>query len=116
MRFVDKPWGYEQVLEEDNGQYCMKVLHVERCQRLSKQYHNEKCETMYCIAGNGVLELERDGEKTELSLWPGRYYTITPGTIHRLRATTHSAVTVLEASTTELDDVVRLEDDYARED
>ena len=114
MRLVDKAWGREKILEESNGRYVVKILEVDPGHRLSKQYHEIKCETMYCLYGNGFLEVERDGEKHEISMRPGRYFTIFPGDIHRLRATESSPVAVLECSTPELDDVVRLEDDYSR--
>jgi mannose-6-phosphate isomerase-like protein (cupin superfamily) len=113
-RFVDKPWGRERILEEENGRYVVKILEVDPGQRLSLQYHAEKCETMYCLYGNGMLEIEREGVRIEMAMMPGRYATIMPGDIHRLRATGTSPVAILEASTPELDDVIRIEDDYRR--
>jgi mannose-6-phosphate isomerase-like protein (cupin superfamily) len=113
MRIIDKPWGRERILEE-NQYYVVKILEVDPGQRLSRQYHEEKLETMYCLYGAGTLEIQRGNEKTELMMWPGRYWTIQPGDIHRLQSTASSPIAILETSTPQLDDVVRLEDDYSR--
>jgi len=115
MRIVSKPWGREKILEE-NDSYVVKILEVNAGERLSLQYHEEKLETMVCAYGAGALDIVHpDGREDTLSLWAGRFITIKPGTIHRLRASQTSPVAVVEASTTELDDVVRLEDDYGRD-
>ena len=110
---IDKPWGYELIVEQ-NDKYVMKKLYVESGQRLSLQYHEFKHETMYCIDGEGFLHLGAGMEERTIALFPGSSHTIPPGTIHRLQAAPYSHVTVLEASTSELDDVIRIEDDYAR--
>lgn len=117
QEIVDKPWGRERILEVNSG-YCVKILEVDPGQRLSLQYHVYKRETMYCLYGTGTLELHdpTTGMKGRMTLLPGRYYTIEPGMIHRLYTAPTSPVAVLEASTPELDDVERLEDDYGRQD
>jgi len=114
QRIVLKPWGRERIIEA-NDKYAFKILEVDPGQRLSLQYHENKRETMYCIYGCGTLFLT-DGEvHREMTLLPGRHVTIEPGTVHRLVASETSPVMVMEASSPELDDVVRLEDDYSRE-
>lgn len=118
MRIVLKPWGRERILEA-NDAYAFKILEVDPGQRLSLQYHKEKRETMYCLYGHGTLWLVYTGEDDlrqdrKISLLPGRCITIEPGTIHRLEASSTSPLAVMEASSPQLDDVVRLEDDYSR--
>jgi len=113
MKLVNKPWGRERILEA-NDKYAMKILEVDPGQRLSIQYHEKKRETMYCLYGFGTLYLTNDDGVRQVSMLPGRYVTIEPGTIHRLEAGESSPLAVMEASSPELDDVVRLEDDYDR--
>lgn len=113
QRIVPKPWGRERIIEA-NEKYAFKILEVDPGKRLSLQYHEKKCETMYCLYGTGTLFLSQDGESREMTLLPGRHVTIIPGTVHRLEASQTSPVVVIEASSPELEDVVRLEDDYNR--
>lgn len=113
MKIIPKPWGRERIIEA-NDKYAFKILEVDPGQRLSLQYHEEKHETMYCIYGCGTLFLSNDQGTREMTLLPGRFITIEPGTVHRLIASETSPVMVMEASSPELDDVVRLEDDYSR--
>jgi mannose-6-phosphate isomerase len=108
MKRVEKPWGYE-VWWAVTDRYVGKFIHVNAGQALSLQYHNQKHESMYCLRGEGELLL---GDKA-LHLNPGDAAEIPPGTTHRLTAI--SDVDVIEVSTPELDDVVRLEDRYGRE-
>jgi quercetin dioxygenase-like cupin family protein len=77
---------------------------------LSLQFHAVKKETMYCVDGVGYLEI--DGKVRNMV--PGTFVTIEPGQVHRLGTDETCYIDVLECSTTELDDVVRLEDDYER--
>ncbi|MCV0439772.1 MAG: cupin domain-containing protein [Hydrogenophaga sp.] len=113
QRIVLKPWGRERIIEA-NDQYAFKILEVDPGQRLSLQYHEKKRETMYCVYGCGTLFLTDGDNHREMTLLPGRHVTIEPGTVHRLVASETSPVMVMEASSPELDDVVRLEDDYSR--
>ncbi|CAB1128092.1 Cupin [Candidatus Hydrogenisulfobacillus filiaventi] len=106
---VDKPWGYE-VWWAVTGRYAGKILHVEAGQSLSLQYHRVKEESMYCLAGEGILEL--DGRRRPFRA--GQAVHIPPGTRHRLQAVT--ALEVVEVSSPELEDVVRLADRYGRAD
>jgi mannose-6-phosphate isomerase len=111
-RRVLKPWGYELIWAEGD-RYVGKILHIERGQQLSFQYHRQKEETIYVFSG--VLELQvalGDGPRQTLRLDPGQSFHIPPGLRHRMTAI--ETCDVLEASTPELDDVVRLEDRYGR--
>jgi mannose-1-phosphate guanylyltransferase len=105
--FVSKPWGYE-IWWAHTDKYVGKVLSVRQGQALSLQYHERKMETMLCLSGKGTLLV--DGKA--VSLGPGMSATIAPKTVHRLEA--ESDLTVLEISTPEVDDVVRVDDRYGR--
>lgn len=111
-RRVEKPWGYELIWAE-TPQYIGKILHIERSGQLSYQYHEHKIETVYVLAG--VVELEvatTDGPRQRLRLQPGQSFHVPPGLRHRMTAI--ETCDILEASTPELEDVVRLEDRYGR--
>ena len=113
---VDKPWGHE-IRWAINKKYLGKVLYIKAGRRLSKQYHKVKDETIYVLNGVLVLELGRgtDEEPVDVKvLKEGESHRITPNTIHRFRAPLSSSVRLIEVSTPEIDDVVRLEDDYGR--
>jgi mannose-6-phosphate isomerase len=115
MRRVPKPWGYELVFAE-NERYAGKILHLEAGHSLSLQYHERKDETLYVLKGEVRLsvEVEIEGEKTmrEIRLAEGEAFRIRPGVKHRMRA--DEPVDLVEVSSPELDDVVRLEDAYGR--
>ena len=109
---VDKPWGYELIWAKAD-RYVGKILHIDAGQALSYQYHRVKEETVYVLSGTLKLHVaEGDEEPRELTLEVGQAFHITPGLRHRFEAT--EDVDLLEASTPELDDVVRLEDRYGR--
>lgn len=111
-RRVDKPWGYELIWGHTQD-YVGKILHVEAGHALSLQYHEIKDETMYLLSGE--LEIEMGDHEDDLRthvLLPGQSVRLPPGRRHRLTARTTSDV--IEVSTPELDDVVRLEDRYGR--
>ena len=108
---VEKPWGYELHWAKTE-RYVGKVLHVKAGQALSLQYHNRKDETIYLYAGKMLFEIERNGELTKREMQPGDSVHVTPKTVHRMTAI--EDCDVLEVSTPELDDVVRLEDRYGR--
>ena len=111
VRRVDKPWGYELIWAQ-TSRYVGKVLHINRGHRLSLQYHNRKDETIYVLSGQLRLVVDEGKGVAELDLAPGDSYHIAPLTKHRMIAITDCDLA--EASTTELDDVVRLEDAYGR--
>ena len=112
MRRVPKPWGHEIVFAETE-RYAGKILHIEPGHRLSLQYHEKKDETLYVLSGEVYLSVEVDGVMRELKLVPGETYRILPGVRHRMRA--EADCELVEVSTPELTDVVRLEDAYGRE-
>ena len=111
MRRVPKPWGHELIFAE-NDRYAGKILHIEPGHLLSLQYHERKDETFYVLKGEVNLTIEKDGELTEIRLGEGSAYRIRPGERHRMRA--EAPCDLIEVSSPELDDVVRLEDAYGR--
>jgi mannose-6-phosphate isomerase-like protein (cupin superfamily) len=108
---IDKPWGYE-LHWAVTDRYVGKVLHVKAGHALSLQYHNRKDETIHLYSGRLLFEIDRDGELIGWEMRPGESVHVPPKTIHRMTAL--EDCDVLEASTPELDDVVRLEDRYGR--
>ena len=108
-RRVEKPWGYELIWAHSEH-YCGKLLFIREGEQLSLQFHNEKDETIYVHEGKIEIELGEDAEPQIVEA--GAAFRIRPGMIHRWRALEDALV--LEASTPELDDVVRLEDRYGR--
>jgi len=112
MRRVDKPWGHELIWAEAE-RYVGKILHIRAGQKLSRQYHNVKDETFLVQSGEMDLQIGPEGEMRTLRMKPNDVFHCTPKTIHRMIAVTD--VDVLEVSTPELGDVVRLEDAYGRE-
>jgi mannose-6-phosphate isomerase len=110
---VDKPWGYELVWAKTE-RYAGKILFVKAGESLSLQFHNVKDEAWYVLSGRAEVELGGVGERvlnTEV-VGPASAFHFPPGTVHRVTAVEDT--TILEASTPELDDVVRLEDRYGR--
>jgi mannose-6-phosphate isomerase-like protein (cupin superfamily) len=112
MRRVEKPWGYE-VIWAETDRYVGKLLHIRAGHKLSRQYHVRKDETF--LVQEGVMNLEI-GEPPNVEvrhLQKGESFHCTPRTVHRMVAP--EDVDVIEVSTPDLDDVVRLEDSYGRE-
>jgi mannose-6-phosphate isomerase len=110
---VEKPWGYELHFALVDGTYCGKVLHVNRGHALSLQYHERKEETICVQTGRLLFEVGAGNDDLEsFELLPNESVHIRPGVRHRMTAIEDTDV--LEASTTELDDVVRLQDRYGR--
>lgn len=110
---IDKPWGFELIWAH-TGRYVGKILHINKGESLSYQYHRIKDETVRLLSGILEMDLETDGIKSSIRLNPGDCLHITPGTKHRMFAV--EECDVLEVSTPELEDVVRLEDRYGRAD
>lgn len=106
-KIVEKPWGRE-IWYAVTDRYAGKVLEVRGGHALSLQYHRRKKETLYFRRGSGTLVL---GD-AEIPIRPELTVTIEPGTRHRIVA--ESDLEILEVSTPDLDDVVRLEDRYGR--
>ncbi len=111
-RTVPKPWGHELVFAE-TARYAGKLITIRAGESLSYQYHNVKEETVHVLSGSLGLEVEEDGLRQTLRLGPGVSFHIRPGTRHRMFAEA-ADVLIVEVSSPELDDVVRLEDRYGR--
>ncbi len=114
VRHVPKPWGHETIWAHTD-RYVGKILHITAGQALSVQYHERKDETVYLLQGEMKYWVQLPGEieLQDQRLTTGQSFRITPGTIHYMEAITDCDV--LEASTPELDDVVRIKDRYGRE-
>lgn len=136
VKVVDKPWGWEKWIQPGSDVYpfVLKQLLLRAGQRTSLQVHQYKSESIIILSGEGVLltydpyfdcELYLEGEysdnvleyiKDNLVAHPitaGSMFSTPPGTVHRMVATTD--LLYVEASTTELDDVIRLQDDQKRD-
>jgi mannose-6-phosphate isomerase len=112
-RRVEKPWGHE-VIWAHTGRYAGKVIVIEAGKRLSLQVHHRKEESIYVISGRLRLHLEDDaGEMRHVDLGPGESGHVPVERRHRFEALEH--VELIEVSSPELDDVVRLDDDFGRE-
>ena len=114
MRTVEKPWGKEEIWGETD-KYLGKFLYINAGEMLSRQYHEVKEETICVLEGILMLEVGKPEETgfKRVSLAPGSTFHVKPNTVHRFCATTTS-VKLVEVSTPEIDDVVRLEDKYSR--
>lgn len=110
MEVTIKPWGKEELLEK-NQFYALKKLYMKANHRCSLQQHLKKTETIVIV--EGVLKLTLQDPLQEHLLFVGDFFTIHPKRIHRMSALTQDVV-YLETSTPELDDLVRIEDDYQR--
>jgi mannose-6-phosphate isomerase-like protein (cupin superfamily) len=109
---VDKPWGYE-IRWAVTDRYLGKILHINRGEALSLQYHERKDECLYVFKGVLQLELgEPHGDLQAYEMVPGDTVRIQPGRRHRMTAM--QDCDVFEVSTAEIEDVVRLEDRYGR--
>ena len=111
-RRTEKPWGYE-LLYGLTPKYAGKIIFVKKGHRLSYQYHEIKEETMYIQHGKAVMTMEgKNGAHGDTVVKAGDSIHIPPFTKHRIKALEDT--TILEVSTAELEDVVRIEDDYGR--
>jgi len=108
---VAKPWGHELIWAQTD-RYVGKILHIEPGHLLSLQYHEKKDETIFVLTGEIIFRVGSGNELTELRMREGDNYHVTPGTVHQMEAVV--ATDLLEASTPEIDDVVRLKDRYGR--
>jgi quercetin dioxygenase-like cupin family protein len=109
---VEKPWGHEIVFALSE-RYCGKLIFIRAGEQLSLQFHRVKDETIYVHSGRIELEIGDPGGTLDTEVvGPGHAFRLKPGVVHRWKALEDSVV--LEASTPELDDVVRLEDKYGR--
>lgn len=110
-----KPWGHE-IRFAQNEKYLGKILYIKKGHRLSRQYHVLKDETIFVQHGTLILELGSPDVSSfeRKTLHYGDRFRILPGVIHRFCAPDDASVTLIEVSTPEIDDVVRLQDDYKR--
>ncbi len=112
VKRVEKPWGHELIWAHTD-RYVGKILHINAGESLSLQYHERKDETIHVLHGRMVFLVGRGEEELQrVELEEGMSFRIRPGTRHRMEAITDCDL--LEASTPDLDDVVRLEDRYGR--
>ena len=112
MKLVEKPWGRELWLAH-NDRYAFKLIEFRAGSRCSLQYHECKQETIYVDQGRLLIEADGpNGELESMELGPGDVIDNPPGRKHRITAL--EDVRLFEVSTPELDDVVRIEDDYGR--
>jgi mannose-6-phosphate isomerase-like protein (cupin superfamily) len=111
---VDKPWGHELIWALTDV-YCGKLLFVKAGESLSLQFHREKDESWLVHSGRAEVELAEPGKKVPALevVGPGAAFRVRPGTVHRVKALEDT--TIIEVSTPQLEDVVRLEDRYGRE-
>jgi mannose-6-phosphate isomerase len=113
VRYIPKPWGHEEHFALVLGRYCGKTLHIRAGHALSLQLHKHKDETIAVYIGHLKLEIgPTPADLDHIELHPGDTVHIPPGIVHRMTAVEDTIV--MEASTTELDDVIRLEDRYGR--
>ena len=112
MRVVEKPWGNEIIFAETKD-YVGKILTIRKGHRLSRQFHLVKDETFYVRAGELKLEIGLPMAILTHVLKAGETFHCPPNTVHRMIAET-SLIEIIEVSTPQLDDVIRIEDDYGR--
>ncbi len=110
---VEKPWGHEEIWAHCE-KYVGKLLVIKGGEKLSRQYHEVKDETIYVLRGELILEIGKGSQIAQHLLGEGASHRIVPGTVHRFCASPEGC-TLIEVSTPELDDVIRIEDDYGRD-
>ena len=113
MKKIEKPWGSEEVIEV-NDRYMLKKLTMWKGHRCSLQYHNHKKETIYVLSGKlRIISGPNQDDLTGKIYTTGDTITIASGIVHRMEGVEDSVF--LEACTPEMNDVVRLVDDYQRD-
>lgn len=113
IKIIEKPWGRELWVAHTD-RYALKIIEFHRGTRSSLQYHLQKHEHIYLEAGQIKIEVENEaGQMVEIVMQPGDVVENLPGQKHRVTALEDSRL--IEVSTPELDDVVRVEDDYQRQ-
>jgi len=112
---IEKPWGFELILSDGRSQVTSKILHVTAGKRSSLQYHDTKEEILTLISGEGILELEdQKGEVKKFNMEMRKSYLILPHQIHRFAGGSVDCE-IMESSTPETGNTVRLEDDFNRD-
>lgn len=111
-QIISKPWGFEEIWANRHP-YVGKILHINHGHQLSLQYHRRKVETLRVLSGVLTLTVSNGTESKIYTLEKGQTYHLEPYVIHRMAAP-NGSVEVLEVSTSEVWDVIRLQDDYER--
>ena|SRR3990167_7470977 len=114
MKVVKKEWG-EEIWLSLTDKYCFKIIKINQGCRCSLQYHEKKSETNYIHEGQALVTMQREGTDVlyQQELGPGSVIDIPCGRIHRFYAIEN--LTMFEVSTPEVEDVIRVEDDYGRD-
>ena len=107
-----KPWGYEK-LWAFSEKYVGKIMFIKKGHALSKQYHEKKDESILVLEGILSAQIGKDENITTYKMGKFESLRIRPGTVHRFFSEEGDCM-VVEVSTPELEDVVRLEDNYGR--
>ena len=109
---TEKPWGSEEIIEQ-NDKYVIKRIFMKKDHKCSEQYHEKKMETICVLSGVLFVSTKVGADYISMDKFsPDDMITIEPGTIHRMEGITDCLY--LEVSTPELNDVVRIKDDYGR--
>ncbi len=111
VKIVEKPWGREIWIAHTDD-YALKIIEFNKGSRSSLQYHNIKSEHIYIDSGILKAWEEKDGALVTSEYGAGEVIHNPAGKKHRIEAVTD--VRLIEVSTPELDDVIRVEDDYGR--
>ena len=109
-----RPWGEYEVLL-DASDVKVKRIRGKPNSRLSYQYHNKRREQWTVVKGNLTIVL--DDEKVFRG--PGESISIPLGAKHRAWNETDEEIIFIEVQTGTYfgeDDIIRLQDDYDRED
>lgn len=112
IKFVEKKWGNETIAIV-TAHYCVKVINVKKGHKTSLQYHKEKEESILILSGKGLFWAEENNQIIKHEAINSHFFHVPPGIVHRMEATEEDLCFV-ECSTPQLEDVVRLEDDYGR--
>jgi len=115
VKYITKPWGAEEIWCHTEH-YVGKILYINPNSRLSLQYHNEKEETIRVLKGTLYLHRQAIDDPNKIVVIPmveGDVFHVPVKTVHRFEAK-DEAVELVEVSTTQLHDVVRISDDYGR--
>lgn len=114
-KIVKKPWGSEEWLVHNQSPFVLKLINIKASGRTSLQYHRKKEEANFVLSGSGVLHFRAEGKAriTCRQIFPGDVIHIKAGSVHRIEAVEN--LIIVEVSTPEVEDVVRVEDDYGRQ-
>ena len=112
IKIIEKPWGSEKIWAHTE-KYVGKLIHINSGHRLSLQFHKQKEETIFVIDGKLTIETLNDEKVHTFSIKKGECFHVYPTQVHRFCAYDEDVILV-EVSTPEIEDVIRLEDDYNR--